>query len=211
MQVKSFFLTLLLALILSRTSADSAPQLSGNRFRCDEPSWVLLCLEMMDESCHLAIVPGRGLPRESSDRAVVVREDEAHVVRDPDALLGCVHIKSENEALEYLRFFSSYSTVYLFREQILEIFPSNDPQCFAVCISIDRWKKLGFKDPMVRKVEGGFEVSRTVITPTARIPEVASVLLVQRVDQKGRVVEVSRTPLELPEDLRLRLAFPAFM
>jgi hypothetical protein len=208
-----FFIAFMSAGARSEASnpADSLQRLMGRRFRCDEPSWALLCLNVMAEECRISIVPGRGLPREANDRAVVVRRDEARMLNGPDALIGCVTINSEEEALELLRFFSSYSTVYLFQEKMLEIFPSADPQCFAICFSSERWRKLGFQEPVVRKVEGGFEVSRTVIKPTPKIPEVEAFRLVQRVARNGQVSEVSRQPIDLPEDLRLLLSFPSFL
>ena len=190
------------------SSLSEGVDLRGERFRCNDPNWVTICLRVLHESCSLSIAPGRGLPREPDDKLVLIRGRQARVVAGPEDLAGCVEIRSEQDALEYLRFFSSYETVYLFAEKDLEVYKG---KCLAVCLPDERWKTLGLAEAAVSPREDGYEVTRYVIKPTVNIPEVQLLRVVQRVKSDGVVTTLSSQLVPLPLEDRLRLSFPRFL
>ncbi len=180
----------------------------GRRFSCNDPAWVNICLAPLKPGSSLSIAPGRGLPREPDDKLILVSDKQAWVITGPVDLVGHVDIKSEQDALEYLRFFSSFRTVHLFAAGELEVFKG---KCFAVCLSSERWRNLGLSDARVALGEDGFDVTRYVIKPTERIPEVQLYRVLQRVRRDGNVLTLESVPVPLSIGDRLRLSFPRFL
>jgi hypothetical protein len=189
-------------------SASEGVDFKGDRFRCDDPSWVSICLRVLRDDCSLSIAPGRGLPREPQDKLVLIRGNQARIVTGPADLVGCVEITSEQDALEYLQFFSSYALVYLFSEQELEIYKGG---CFAVCLSDEQWHNSELGEISVLSRAGSYEVTRYVIKPAAIIPEVQLYRITQRVGGDGVVVTLNSESVPLPLEHRLRLSFPRFL
>lgn len=180
----------------------------GSRFRCNDPKWVTACLKVLRESCSLSIAPGRGIPRKSGDKLVLIHGDQARIVTRPADLAKCVDIGSEEDALEYLRFFSSFETVYLFDEAELEVY---EGECFAVCLPSERWKALKLSPPVMVAKDNAFEVSRFVFKPTANKPEVQLFRVRERVGRDGEILTLESEPIPMSWEDRIKLRFPQFM
>lgn len=190
------------------TSLLEGSDFRGQRFRCNDSKGVSICLRVLRDGCSLSITPGEGLPREPQDKLVLSNGVKSQVVAGPSDLVGCVNIQNEQDSLEYLRFFSSYETVHLFKEQELEIYKE---KCFAVCLAADRWQALGLGQVTAVSTEDAFEVTRYVIKPAANIPEVQIYRVAQRVNREGDVVVVESEPVPMSMEDRLRLSFPLFL
>ena len=97
-----------------------------------------VCLPGVRAGCAVRFVEGESIPAEAGERIVVrFSFGEEETVRGPADLAGCVRIASAAEALEYLRLFSSLSTVHLFEPQRLEVFaarPAARPAGRPVCL-----------------------------------------------------------------------------
>jgi hypothetical protein len=192
-------------------SRDPVRDILGDRFRCNDRSWVRLCLNVLKTDCSLSIVPGRGLPREPEDKLVPVHGDEARIVKGFEGLRGCVSIRSESEVLEYLRFFSSFETVYLFKQKDLEIYNAKGEKCFAVCLPSARWNALNLSEPLITKSGDSFEVTRYMISSMPGQAGVSLFRTTQKVEPEGNVTEMKREPLQIPAEDLLRLFFPHFL
>jgi hypothetical protein len=207
------FLLLGIACQAGALAARRAPSedLFGERFRCDDRSWVRLCLKVLKPGCRLSISPGEGLPREPDDRLVLIHAKEARVVTSFKDLMDCVEIHDEKDALEYLRFFSYYDTVYLLERQELEVFGSDDKKCFAVCLPSGRWKSLNLSDPIIVRSGNDFEVTRYLIRPTKVPHQVALFRVTQLVQVNGNVLELKSERIDITPEDSLRLYFPRFL
>jgi hypothetical protein len=195
---------------LSSGSSFYDSQVLGGRFQCNDPGWVTICLSVLRESCSLSIAPGRGLPRKPGDKLVLIHGAQGSLVTGPADLVGCVDIKNDVDALEYLRFFSSFETVYLFAQQELEVYKG---RCFAVCLPADRWDALKLAQPTIVSKENGFKVTRFLFRPTVNRPEVQLFRVVQEVRYNGAVLTLESEPIPTPMSWkdRLKLRFPQFM
>jgi hypothetical protein len=182
----------------------------GKRYRCDDIGSADVCLDILSDSCSLVIARGRGIPAEPGSRLVLVEGETARIAKGPNHLVGCVEISTPAEALDYLRFFSSYETVHLFEDQRLEVFET-DEECFAVCLPTERWQQLGLSEARVEVTEGGFEVTRLLIKPTSCQSRVEVFRVVESVGWDGRVKEISSDPVPVSDEDRLRLSFPHFL
>jgi hypothetical protein len=134
-------------------------------------------------------------------------------VKAPSDLVGCVRIETAADALEYLRLFSSSSTVHLFEPQRLEVFPgSSGPGCRFTCLHPRIWRKLGLAEASAVLLEdGSFEVRRIVMKPEPQAWMPTLYRVVERVTRDGAVRVVSEEPVPArPEDLK-ELAFPIYL
>lgn len=183
----------------------------GNRFRCGNPAGVSLCLTTLRPGCSLTITPGKGIPREPGDKVILSYGKETRVITEPSQLSGCVSLQSEDDALEYLRFFSSVKTVHLFKESLLEIFPARSAGCFLICLPEKRWFALGLASPTIIKESAGFKVTRLAIKPVPSYYEVTVFKITQEVTFDGRVRDLTSEPVTIPRLDRLRLGFPMYM
>jgi hypothetical protein len=188
------------------SSTPRGDDLLGERFRCHSRCESPICLGPLRYGCILSVAFGGGIPSEPNDKLVLIHGDQARLVKRPADLVGCVDIKNGDYALEYLRFFSSYRTVYLFAEEELEAYEGD---CL-VCLPSERWEALKLTPPTVMAKEDGFEVARYVFRPTANIPEVQLFRVIQRVGSNGEILTLYSEPLPMTWQDRLTLRFPMF-
>lgn len=137
----------------------------GERFLCSDVPTKKLCLLTLLPGCSMTLKPGPGIPSEPDERALLHVGNDTHLVHGPNELKGCVSISTEAQALEYLRFFSSFTTAHLFQDEMLEIYPSSGKGCFRVCLPKDRWSSLKLQGPLIKKMDAGFRVTRLAIKP----------------------------------------------
>jgi hypothetical protein len=140
----------------------------GIRFRCGkfDPDSDCLRLCVLRPGCSLKFVPGVSIPPEATERVEITIDGNTHEVRSPDDLIGCVVIHTNEEALEYLRFFSSWLTSHLFRnfENRLEIFKAHSMEQTdnGVTLPEKDWNRLGLHEPSVKEIKGGFIIKRCI-------------------------------------------------
>jgi len=201
----------LFALTGTTVLGNNSQDVQGKRFLCGDSDGVRLCLPVLRNGCSLRIVPGKTIPREPGDQAILSHGEETQTITEPGQLAGCVSIQSENDALEYLRFFSSLKTVHLFKESLLEIFPARGEGCFLVCLPEKRWLALGLAGPSVTKEGTGFKVTRLAIKPVPSHYEVTVFRVTQEVTFDGHVRELSSEAVPIPHLDLLRLGFPMYM
>jgi hypothetical protein len=181
----------------------------GRRFSCKDTDNV--CLTMLRPECRLILKHGGGIPAEPEDRLFLTRESALGPVEGSDQLKGCVKIANKDNAIEYLRFFSSLKTVHLFHDKNLEIFPSTGKSCFLVCLPRSRWQALKLTAPVVERTKSGFRVTRLVIRPLPNRQDVTIFRLTQDVDYDGGIREVEAVPIQLPRTDLLWLGFPSHL
>jgi len=194
--------------------------IDGSRFFCS--SSTALCLSTLEGDCSLGVKDSdpTSIPPEAEQVAVLSRGSEHKVVSGPNELAGCVSVASPEDALEYLRFFSSFRTVHLFEDQLLEVFPARRPAylfgpkgtCYT-CLPPDRWRDLGLDGPRVESVDDGFLVTRYVVRPAPEDSNASDLFRVtQWVGHDGRVELLAKeevpglTPAE-----RYGLSFPHYL
>jgi hypothetical protein len=189
----------------------------GWRFYCDGGE--SLCLTVLEAECSLTLIEGESIPPQAEQRVVLISPQGSHDVVGPNDLTSCVSIATRDEAVEYLRFFSSWATVHLFEDQLLEIYRGRpgylhgpEGECF-ICLPPQRWRDLGLESPQVQETPGGYLVTRYVVRPASDDPNAIDLYQVQQqVDRDGSVTAISQTPhpgLTRPE--RYGLAFPAYL
>src|SRR6185369_4929819 len=137
-------LLLLFLVVVNRGAAKAEPTGGslGERFMCSGLPTKKLCLPTLLSGCRLTLKPGPGIPSEPKERVLLHMGNDTHLVDGPNELKGCVSISTQAQALEYLRFFSSLRTVHLFRDEVLEIYPSSGKRCYLVCLPKNRWASL---------------------------------------------------------------------
>lgn len=146
--------------------------ISGAQYECQQYLFNETCirLSVIKDQCKLERIPAEGLHSESKDRIVLKYKNEVKEIKGPEDLAEvgneCIEIKNKEQALEYIRFFSSTRTYYLFNIKELEIFPKNRyKECYNVCLENKIWKKLKLHDPIIIRKKEGFEIIRFVIKP----------------------------------------------
>lgn len=179
-----------------------------------------LCLTPLLPECSLLLVEGQSIPPQAEQRVHLVSDGVPRTVRGPDDLVDCVSIDRPEHALEYLRFFSSWSTIHLFSEQILEVSRGDRPAylhgpdgtCF-ICLPPARWKALNLAPPRVEATRDGFLVTRYVVRPAPEDANASDLYrIVQRVGRDGGVELVSQDPVAgLDAGERYGLAFPRYL
>jgi len=147
----------------------------GLRFRCNKFDSDSACIDlpMLKEGCKLEFVPGESIPPQPTEKIILKYDGKQKQILGPNDFLvdeeggcSCIYISSGEQALEYLRFFSSYFLVHLFTEQKLEIYPKKGKKdCIGVCMNMGNWKKLKFYEPIINPVGDGYEIERFVIKP----------------------------------------------
>lgn len=194
----------------------------GLRFRCSSILGRELCLGQLIAGWRLRInsESEESLTQEPYQRVVLEFEDDAlnggeviHQIRKPGDLEGKVQILSEEDALEYLRFFSSYWTYHLFENQQMEILKQvrPDDECLSPCLAQDRWSALGFVEPRITVSDSSYGVTRFVVRPQEGALEIAAYRIRELVTPSGMVRELSAEKIELELEDQARLMFPFFM
>jgi hypothetical protein len=208
------FLLLILGCASAPGLGAAPPDPDGNRFLCGAQDSRSLCLPVVRGECAVRFVEGESIPAEAEERVVVRRASGEEVrVNSPSDLAGCVHLESAAEVLEYLRLFSSFSTVHLFEPQRLEIFPaSSGPACRFTCVSPRVWRKLRLADPSVTSLgDGSFQVTRSVIKPLPQPWMPTLYRLTERVTQDGTVEILSEVPVPAHREDLAGLTFPMYL
>lgn len=210
-------IVLLLVLGCSSTPGPGGktPDWNGDRFLCGSREARSVCLSSVRAGCAIRFVEGESIPAEAEEKIVVrFSFGEEETVRGPADLAGCVRIASAADALEYLRLFSSLSTVHLFEPQRLEVFrgPSGSPACRSACLPPRVWRKLGLAEPRVTPLnDGGFEVTRIVIKPEPQ-PWMPTLYRVsERVARDGAVEILSEEAIPSTREDLAGLSFPMYL
>ena len=104
------------------------------------------------------------IPREACEYLLLrCGREEIPVLTKLD-LQGKVEIREPEEALQYLRFFSSKKTYYFFRDPYVEIYPAPEDECISPCLPSERWNELGLHQASVTSTrDGWFEVTRNIV------------------------------------------------
>lgn len=179
----------------------------GLRFRCNDLGSSKICLRVLASRCKLEVQQGKSLPPEAEERVILTVAQSRSTVHSPKDLVGCVEINTEDDALEYLRFFSSLWTVHWFESSKLEIFPG---RCLRTCLSHRDWRAFGLKKASVTRLEDGFEVRRVVARRGAERWPLEVLEVVERVSRAGSVEQLSARILDIPPEIRGRLNFPTY-
>lgn len=178
------------------------------------------CLATLRPECPLVLVDGESIPPQREQRVRLVRDGVRRTVRGPEDLVGCVSIDHPEHALEYVRFFSSWATVHLFDEQLLEISRGGRPAyrhgpdgtCF-ICLPPARWEALNLAPPRVEATRDGFLVTRYVVRPAPEDANASDLYrIVQLVGRDGAVELVTQDSVPgLDPGERYGLAFPHYL
>lgn len=206
--------------ILAAFAASSAEDPAGLRFLCDDLVGQNVCLSVLKPDCKLSVVQERrtadglaelSIPPEASQVLMLSCPELSREVHSPADLAGHVSIDSDSEALEYLRFFSSMSTVHLFEDKQMEIFLGSDEECFSSCLPSSRWAALELKPTAVEPLPSGFRVSRNVVRPVPSPVNVTAFRTVVEVLPDGTVHAHAEKELSLTLEDQARLTFPGYM
>lgn len=194
---------------------------SGVRFRCQDPAQSRVCLDVLQPSCALEVVSERrkvgehgteiSLPPESDDRLEVSCDGRTWIVRSAMDLIGYVDIQSPADAVEYLRFFSSMSTVHLFNSQAMEIYVGGVGECFSSCLSEDRWRALGLEPTAVEVTSQGYLVSRNLVRPIPSDTDVTAFRVTERVSPDGSIEVLAEEEIPIGLLDKARLTFPGYL
>ncbi len=109
---------------ISTAGRSRSPDYLGLRFRCGDLASDRVCLPSLQPDCKLKFIQGKMIPRKAAEHLVVECRGEVSRLWTSNDLSGCVRLASSQDALEYLRFFSSLWTIHLFEQEFLEIFPA---------------------------------------------------------------------------------------
>ena len=197
--------------------AGGAEDPAGLRFRCGELSGSAMCLSVLKSGCSLQLQEVSGseprgeqeveLPAIQEETLVLSCGSQTRCVRSVDDLQGQVIITSPSDALEYLRFFTSFWTTQFFTERKLEIRVGQPETCFSSCLPQERWLELALEAPEVIPTEGGFKVSRPVILPIPHPQMVTAYRIEEKVTFDGKVELLSQVEIPLTLEDRGRLFF----
>jgi hypothetical protein len=193
----------------------TAPDWNGDHFLCGPRDARSVCLSIVREECAVRFVEGESIPAEAEETIVVRRSSGAGItVRGPADLAGCVRIANAADALEYLRLFSSRSTVHLFEPRRLEVFqgPSGCPACWSTCLPPRDWRKLRLAEPrVIPRPDGTFEVTRTVMKPIPQdwLPTLYRVT--ERVTRDGAVEILTEEAIPAAMEDLAGLSFPMYL
>ncbi len=183
---------------------------SGARFLKDG---TVLCPGLR-KGCALRHQSGESIPPEATEAIFIVRSEKELKVAGPSDLAGCVSIGSPYEALEYVRFFSSYGTVHLFADAIMEVYMtpgkvrSEEPATLPQTV----WKLFHLPAAAATRTAEGYRVTRVVAVPVDGKPwHIRLKKLVQSVTRSGEVEEISRVDCGVPAAELEGLSFPMFL
>ncbi|MEM7819970.1 MAG: hypothetical protein QXD48_04050 [Candidatus Aenigmatarchaeota archaeon] len=222
--MKKIFFLLLIVLFIFSCSMPKIPceAINGSKYRCSVYDYNSKCinLSVLKKGCTLEFVPGESIPPEATEKIVLKYKDIVKEIRSPDdfASLGCecIYIWNENQALEYLRFFSSYETFYLFDDWKIEIYPADkyenkDYGCYGFTIPKRLWNKLGLHDPIVEYKEEGFIITRFIIKPIPRpyMPTIFKETVL--VERHGKISVLKEEVITSCEKYTEGLGFPNFI
>lgn len=184
----------------------------GARFRCGNTVRPAVCLPIVRSDCGLAFIRGEGIPAEPTEHLTVLRGGRPVTVRGPADLAGCVSLRSADDVLSYLRFFSSYATQHWFDDPKIEVFEKPAAgECVLVCLAPGIWRDLHLQPAGVRRVDGGWEATRIVMRRIPDTPRVRISRLIERVTDDGTVTVVREEPIPATVDQLGEIAFPDFL
>ncbi len=207
------------AAILTASDTDAGaggprhPDYQGSRFFCGNPGSERVCLPYLRSKCSLTFVHGESIPEEAQEHLLIKRNGELTPVRTPSDLSGCVRLESVQEALDYLRFFSSLRTIHLFDQPFLEIFPARKKKrsCFYTCLPAKTWDRLGLVEATGSEGDNGFEISRIAIKRDASfVAGVKVVRIVEHVSRDGRICLISEESFVFALEDIAGLMFPQY-
>lgn len=200
------------------TSLSRTDPSEGQDYLCDEGT--AFCLTSLRADCSLYLQAGESIPPQAEERLVLIRPGGERFIKSPDDLVGCISIENQAQALEYLRFFSSWRTVHLFEKQLLEVFPGAKPAYLygpqsscRLCLPPHRWRTLGLEPAQVEQTPRGFVVTRYVVRPSPEDLNASDLYRIkQRVGHDGVVelIEQAHVPALSPRE-RYGLAFPRYL
>jgi len=186
----------------------------GGRFICFRKKYENPCihLSVLKSKCELKLSPGESIPAELTAEVILITMGEKRVIKRPNDLANCVDITSAEKSIEFLRFFSSYETVYLFDEQILEVFPASESKvCQFVCVNNVIWKKLDLTPAKAIPLGNGFQITRYVIKPFPESWKVSLYRRIEHVEYNGNVDSVLDQKVETSVQDLAGLSFPMFL
>lgn len=119
-----------------------------------------------------SLVSGARLQLENGPHALFpsmtwIRGGHKRRVECPRDLIGKVSIRNSEQALEYVRLFTSGDKLGVFGGRIVEVGGDDESPADVVRLNAAYWKKLKLHHPRVRRVGSRFEISRVM----ARYPE----------------------------------------
>lgn len=212
-----------LALAASTNCAPFAPllpaDLEGARYFCGKPLQGRICVTFLVDACGLQFVEGKSLPSQAEDR-VVLRSSEGHQrdVRHPDDMKGCVRLADEEQALEYLRFFSSPLTVYLFDYARIEVGRGSPGYLYGpegdcgICLPPRRWQELGLSEPRIHMDSNGFLITRYIVKRASDNAMASNLYRIrEKVHRDGIVDIVEEMEIPLTPAERYGLGFPSYL
>ena len=205
-------------LISANSNSDCVlSEINGLNFRCGRATdSECIRLSVLNEDCILKFVPGVSIPPSATEEVSLTKNNVTKRVNCPEDMVGCVTIKNPEDALEYLRFFSTHWMAYLFNKEIQrqEIFkmPSAGKNN-SVCLPEKRWKRLNLREPIIKRLRDGFIVIRYIIRPKGKPADlyVAIHRETSFVSTAGEIIVLDET--EVPSTLEdtVYLGFPAFL
>ena len=114
-----------------------------------------------------------GLPAEAFLKLVAVKDNRRTILPCTTSLRGYVKLKNDDEALAFVRLFTSVDSHYLFKDSLgIEIRHVQRPPLVVkyATMSMKPFKDLRLFDPRVRKTaKGSFVIERFVLTPKGKI------------------------------------------
>lgn len=117
----------------------------------------------LQEECVFPL-SASGHPREAFERLALVHKGEYLPVNWPPELRGSVHIRSRDDALAFVRLFSSPKTWYLFPEfGYLELSVGKSRPLVAGGIDEATFKSLGLSQLEIVACKDGYRIRRPVV------------------------------------------------
>jgi hypothetical protein len=143
-------------------------------------------------------------------RLFVVQNNREQLVSWPSDLIGNVSIHNSEQALQFLRIFSSQHTWYRFPEYgYLEIGVSSSNQnCDIAPVSPAVFRSLGLRSAEVKELDGEFRIRRSVVKPDG--DKVLVIILDETVSPNGRYIVRRSWEHAMPMG-ELGLSLPEFM
>lgn len=121
------------------------------------------------------------------------------IINGPNDLKGCINIKTPEEALDYLRFFSSFNTAGFFDEVKYEVYKGN--KCFY-CLKDKIWSKFHLHEPLIVSVHSGYEITRYVVKKIKESEDDKEQLfkIIEFVSKEGEVKLIKEERINANED-----------
>lgn len=184
---------------------------AGFRYICPGNRYEVGCvdLSMLSPRFELRLAYHGGVPAEPNDRLMLVEGGNEREIRSLGGLAHAVCIDSPEQALEFLRFGSSYRTVHLFQDEMLEVYEGT---CSNVCVEDEWWDGLGAVPATVQNQVSGWAVIRTVARPRAESIWLLDICIrFEALDREGESEGAWEVPIGVVDSDDIGLRFPFFM